>query len=131
MLSFLQRPRGELINLYLDCLLALRLAWRLAELSVCAQELRLEDNTVIGGAGYIAWPAGLQPMSEEDKEVARRVGCAPLVQVSFRCKDMMRLFAYCAPTAHIPAFCCQAFERLLAATSKKMESLVNGRIAYD
>ena len=71
--------------------------WRLAERSVCAQELRLEGRVVFGGAGFKAWPAGLQPMSEEDKEVAHCVGCGLLVRVSFRCKDMVvRLFACCA-----------------------------------
>ena len=33
--------------------------------------------------------------------------------------------------AHIPALCCQAFERLLAASSDEVGSLLNGQLTFD
>ena len=44
---------------------------------------------------------------------------------------MMRLFACCALTAHVPPFCCQAIEQLLGTSSPEMEGLLTVRAGFD
>ena len=71
-------------------------------------------------------------MSEEDKEVAHCVRCGLLVRVSFRCNAIMvLLFACCTLMAHTLAFYCQAFARLLAASSDGVGRLIHAQAGWD